>query len=143
MAGLAGGLGAAVREAEELIAGHDWKLLGAFAYYAFDNAVLWAAFRAFGHSPSLGVIGIAYLIGAVGGAIPLPAGIGGAEAGLIGTLVVYGVPAAPAAAAVLVYRGVTLAVPVVLGAAACVRPRGGLAFSGLQATLGARLGSVR
>ena len=126
---LAGGLSAAVREAEALIRGHDWKLLGAFAYYAFDNAVLWAAFRAFGHSPPLGVIGIAYLIGAVGSALPLPAGIGGVEAGLIGTLVAYGVPAAPAAAAVLVYRGITLAVPVVLGAAAYVQPRAGLAFS--------------
>jgi uncharacterized membrane protein YbhN (UPF0104 family) len=129
MTRLAGGLGAAVHEAEALIGGHNWKLLGALAYYAFDNAVLWAAFRAFGHSPSLGVVGIAYLIGAVGGALPLPAGIGGVEAGLIGTLVVYGVPAAPAAAAVLVYRGITLAVPVVLGVAAYVQPRAGLAFS--------------
>jgi hypothetical protein len=34
-------------EARELLAGRNWKRLGAMvAYYAFDNAVLWAAFRA-------------------------------------------------------------------------------------------------
>jgi uncharacterized membrane protein YbhN (UPF0104 family) len=107
-----------VREANALVRGRDWKLLGAVAYYAFDNAALWAAFHAFGHSPAFGVIAMAYVIGGLGSALPLPGGIGGTEAGLIGALVIYGTPAPPAAAAVLVYRAVSLAVPVLLGAGA-------------------------
>jgi uncharacterized membrane protein YbhN (UPF0104 family) len=115
------------READAVIWACDWKLLGAAAYFAFDNAALWAAFRAFGHSPSFGVVAMAYVLGGVGAALPLPAGLGGVEAGLVGSLVLYGTPAAPAAAAVLVYRAVSLAVPVLLGAGALLEPRHGLA----------------
>ena len=35
---------------------------------------------------------IAYLIGELGGLIPVPGGIGGIDAGLVGTFVLYGVP---------------------------------------------------
>jgi hypothetical protein len=41
----------------------DRKLIGPLAYYAFDNAVVWAAFRAFGHNPPVGIIVVAYVIG--------------------------------------------------------------------------------
>jgi hypothetical protein len=34
-----------VIEARALVSGRSWKLLGAVAYYAFDNAVLWATFK--------------------------------------------------------------------------------------------------
>jgi hypothetical protein len=47
--------------------------------------------------------------------LPIPAGIGAVEGGLIGALVLYGAPAAPAAAAVLLYRGVSLLIAVPLG----------------------------
>jgi hypothetical protein len=42
-----------VRQASAEIGRPDWKLLGAITLYAFDNAVLWAAFRAFGRSRRL------------------------------------------------------------------------------------------
>jgi uncharacterized membrane protein YbhN (UPF0104 family) len=116
-----------VHEANTLIRGRDWKLLGAIAYYAFDNAALWAAFRAFGHGPSFGVVVMAYVLGGIGAALPLPAGLGAVEAGLIGTLALYGTPAATAAAGVVLYRGVSLAVPVLLGAGALFQPHHGLA----------------
>jgi hypothetical protein len=51
-----------------------------------------------------------YLVGSLGSALPLPAGLGLAG-GLIGALVLYGAPAAPAAAAVLLYRGITISLP--------------------------------
>jgi uncharacterized membrane protein YbhN (UPF0104 family) len=75
-------------------------LLGAVGYWAWDNAVLWATFHAFGASPDLTVILMGYLIGQLGGLLPLPGGLGGIDGGLFGTLVVYGTPAATTAAAV-------------------------------------------
>jgi uncharacterized membrane protein YbhN (UPF0104 family) len=105
-----------VSDACALLAAGDWKLSGAIAYYAFDNAVLWAAFHAFGHTPAITVVVMGYLVGSIAGALPLPAGLGVVDGGLIGALVLYGSPAAPAVAAVLLYRGISLSVPVALGA---------------------------
>jgi uncharacterized membrane protein YbhN (UPF0104 family) len=101
-----------------LAAAGDWKLLGALGYYAFDNAVLWTAFRAYGHAPGLSVIVMGYLVGSLVAALPVPAGIGAVEGGLIGALVLYGAPAAPAAGAVLLYRGLSLSLPLTLSVAA-------------------------
>jgi hypothetical protein len=95
-----------------VLAAGNWKLLGAFGYYAFDNAVLWAAFRAYGRTPPLSVIVMGYLVGSLGSAVPLPAGIGVVEGGLIGALVLYGAPVLPATGAVLLYRGISLLLPV-------------------------------
>lgn len=106
------------QEAGRLLAARNWKLLGTLAYYAFDNAVLWAAFRAYGNAPPIGVIVMGYLVGSLGAVVPVPGGVGAAEGGLIGALAVYGAPAAPAAGAVLLYRGVTLGLAVLLSAVA-------------------------
>jgi uncharacterized membrane protein YbhN (UPF0104 family) len=112
---------ASITEARALVRAGNWKLVGALAYYAFDNAVLWAAFHAYGHAPQIGVVVMGYLVGSLAGALPIPAGLGVLEGGLIGALVLYGAPAAPAAAAVLLYRGISLSVPVALGALGCAR----------------------
>jgi uncharacterized membrane protein YbhN (UPF0104 family) len=103
-------------DALELVGAGDWKLAGALAYSAFDLAVLWAAFHAYGHTPPLGVIGMGYLVGSLAGALPLPAGLGAVDGGLIGALALYGAPVVPAAAAVLLYRGISLSLPIALGA---------------------------
>jgi uncharacterized membrane protein YbhN (UPF0104 family) len=108
-----------VSEARTLVSAANWKLGGALAYYAFDNAVLWAAFHAYGRTPPIGVVVMGYLVGSLAGALPIPAGLGAVDGGLIGALVLYGAPVAPAAAAVLLYRGISLAVPAVLGAIGC------------------------
>jgi uncharacterized membrane protein YbhN (UPF0104 family) len=112
---------ASITEARALVRAGNWKLGGALAYYAFDNAALWAAFHAYGHTPRIGVVVMGYLVGSLAGALPIPAGLGVLEGGLIGALVLYGAPAAPAAAAVLLYRGISLSVPVALGALGCAR----------------------
>jgi uncharacterized membrane protein YbhN (UPF0104 family) len=109
-----------VSEARALVLGGDWKLVGALAYYAFDNAVLWAAFHAYGRTPAVGVLAMGYLVGSLGAALPIPAGIGAVEGGLIGALVLYGAPAAAATAAVLLYRGISLLIAVPLGTLAWV-----------------------
>ncbi|HEY2319910.1 MAG TPA: lysylphosphatidylglycerol synthase transmembrane domain-containing protein [Solirubrobacteraceae bacterium] len=103
-------------EARGLTRDRNWKLNGAVAYYAFDNAVLWAAFHAFGAAPQLGIIVMGYLVGSLAGALPLPAGLGAVDGGLVGALLLYGAPPAPTVGAVLVYRGISLALPIVLGA---------------------------
>jgi uncharacterized membrane protein YbhN (UPF0104 family) len=101
-------------------------IAGSIGYWAWDNAVLWASFHAFGYSPPLTVVLMGYLIGQLGGLLPLPGGLGGIDLGLIGTLIVYGTPAAVTAAAVLVYRVILFWLPLLLGAAAFSSLRRGL-----------------
>jgi uncharacterized membrane protein YbhN (UPF0104 family) len=96
---------------------------GAIGYWAFDNAVLWATFRAFGATPEVTVILLAYLLGQLGGLLPLPGGIGGIDGGLIAAFVLYGVPVAVTAAAVFAYRLILFWLPLIAG---------GIAFSALR-----------
>jgi uncharacterized membrane protein YbhN (UPF0104 family) len=112
----AGSLSDGIGAAHALVAEGNWKLAGAFGYYAFDNAVLWAAFHAYGRTPPIAVVVMGYLVGSLAGALPLPAGLGAVDGGLIGALVLYGAALAPAAAAVLLFRGISLSIPAVLGA---------------------------
>jgi uncharacterized membrane protein YbhN (UPF0104 family) len=113
---VAGQLELGVIEARALLSGRSWKLLGAAAYYAFDNAVLWATFEAFGHThPPLATLAMAYLIGSATGSLPIPAGIGVVEGGMIGLFVLYGAPAICAGVAVLAYRAVSTGLPLALG----------------------------
>ncbi len=108
-----------VSESLELLRGRDpWLLLGLAGYLGFDVMILWAAFHAFGGAPPLAIIWIGYLIGELGGLIPVPGGIGGVDLGLLGTLVLYHVKVGAATAAVLTYRAIALVVPAVLGLAA-------------------------
>jgi uncharacterized membrane protein YbhN (UPF0104 family) len=101
-------------------------IAGLLAYLVFDVLILWAGFRALGASPPVAILAMAYLIGELGGLIPVPGGIGGIDAGLLGTLVVYHVSITAAAGAVLAYRAIALGVPAIVGA---------VAFAALQRTL--------
>jgi len=93
---------------------------GAVGYWAFDNAVLWATFHALGAAPPLLVILMGYLVGQLGGLIPLPGGVGGVDGGLIGALLVYGAPATATVAAVLAFRLILFWVPLLIGTPAFV-----------------------
>ena len=105
-------LGEGVAEAVALLReGNAVLILGLIAYLAFDVMILWATFRALGPAPPLAMLWIAYLIGELGGLIPVPGGIGGVDAGLVGTLALYHVSIASAAGAVLAYRAIALWVP--------------------------------
>jgi uncharacterized protein (TIRG00374 family) len=98
-------------------------ILGMCAYLAFDVMILWAGFHAFGSAPPIAIVWMGYLIGELGGLVPVPGGIGGVDLGLVGMLVLYGVPLAPTAAAVLTYRAIALWVPAILGAIAFIALR--------------------
>ena len=92
-------------------------------YMALDVAALAAAFTAFGTTPPFAAFVFAYVIGQLGGLIPLPGGIGGIDGGLIGALTLYGSPLSQATAAVLAYRVVQLGIPAILGSVAFVQLR--------------------
>jgi uncharacterized membrane protein YbhN (UPF0104 family) len=110
-------VGEGVDEAFHLLRSLDLLILsGALGYMLFDVAMLGVCFTAFGNEvPPAGVLLLAYIIGQLGGLIPIPGGIGGVDGGLIGTLVLYGVDAGDAAVAVLAYRGLLLSIPALLG----------------------------
>ena len=116
-----------VGEAGRLLKQRDPLLIGgAIGYWLFDNLVLLATFHAFGLSPPLIIVLMAYLCGQLGGILPLPGGIGGIDGGLIGTLIVYGIPVAEATAAVLAYRVVLFWIPLLMGIPAWFFLRRGL-----------------
>jgi hypothetical protein len=113
-----------VDEALALLRQHDrWLLVGLIGYLGFDVMILWSTFHAFGAAPPLSVIWIGYLIGELGGLVPVPGGFGGVDLGLVGTLALYKVPVGAATAAVLGYRAIALWVPAVLGSVAFVMLR--------------------
>src|SRR3954453_7444217 len=108
-------------EAIELVRTRDAVLLlGAIGYWAFDNLVLLATYAAVGDTPALSIVLMGYLIGQLGGLLPLPGGVGGIDGGLIGVLVLYGAPLAATVAAVLAYRLILFWVPLLLGTPAFV-----------------------
>jgi len=96
-------------------------VFGAIAYLGFDLLILWLALVAVHAHPTPGVaiVVMAYIIGALGGSLPLPASIG-TIAGIAGMLVVYGVHHNPAVAAVLLYQAIGLLVPLAGGAIAYI-----------------------
>ena len=115
-------LSAGIRDARALVgAGSPLVIAGAVGYMTLDLAALAAAFVAVGSPPPLGVLALAYVVGQLGGLIPLPGGVGGADGGLIAALALYGTPLAPAVAAVLAYRAFQLGLPALLGALAVIR----------------------
>ena len=113
-----------IDEALQLLRRADPRLLlGLVGFLGFDLLAFWASFRAVGASPELTIIWMAYLIGQLGNWIPIPGGIGGTELGLIGALILYGLPAVTATAAILLYRVIELWIPALLGLSAFVQLR--------------------
>jgi uncharacterized membrane protein YbhN (UPF0104 family) len=110
-------------------------LIGSFGYMGFDIAVLGLCYRAFGYTPPFAVLVFAYLIGQLGGLLPLPGGIGGIEGGLLGTFALYNVPLAASGAAVIAYRALQLWIPGALGSVAFVQLRSKLRRESQPATI--------
>jgi uncharacterized membrane protein YbhN (UPF0104 family) len=126
-------LSGGVEDAVRLIREHDWRVLGAIGYWLFDNLALYACLAAFGDTPSVWVVAMAYLVGMLANSLPIPGGFVAVEGGLVGMLVLFGVgPASVAVAAVLVYRAISLWLPAVVGS---------LAFLSLRREIGKPLQS--
>jgi uncharacterized membrane protein YbhN (UPF0104 family) len=121
-------LSGGVMDALRLIREHDWRLLGAVAYWLFNNLALYACLAAFGHAPSVWVVAMAYLVGMLANSIPVPAGLIAVEGGLVGMLLLFGArPASVVLAAVVIYRAISLWIPAAIGS---------LAFAGLRHEIG-------
>ena len=108
-------LGAGVRDARRMVRRGDAGLAGAIMWWGFDIAVLWACFEAFGDSPAIAVLVVAYFVGTLANTLPLPGGVGGVEGGMVGALVAFGVDPSLALVAVLAYRGFAFWLPIVPG----------------------------
>jgi len=112
-------LSGGVADALRLIRGHDWRLLGAVAYWLLDNFVLYACIASFGHAPSFWAVAMAYLVGMMANSLPIPGGFIAVEGGLVGMLLLFGLrPASQVLAAVVIYRAISLWVPALIGSAA-------------------------
>lgn len=110
------------RDAVQLLRTRSPKVVvGSVGYLAFDIAALGACFAAFGPVPALTLLVFAYVIGMLGGLLPIPGGLGGVDGGLIGVFVLYGTPLVTATVAVLAYRVLALWIPAILGSIAFVR----------------------
>jgi len=94
-------------------------VLGAIAYLGFDMLVLQGAFLAIDAHPvpAFAVVAMSYLIGGLGGSIPLPANLG-AVTGMAAMLIAFGVDHADAIAAVVLYQAIGFIVPLIGGAIA-------------------------
>ncbi len=120
-------IGIGVPAARRALAHPSWRLLGGAGYLLFDIAVLWTTLVAVGPAPPVAPLVVAYLVGYLANAIPIPGGVGVLDAGLVGALTLYGLPVTHAAAAVLVYHAIAFWVPTLGGMLAYSRLRPRLA----------------
>jgi uncharacterized membrane protein YbhN (UPF0104 family) len=116
-------VGVGIPAARRALAHPSWRLLGAAGYLFFDITVLWAAFAAVGPAPPVAPLVVAYLVGYLANATPIPGGVGVLDAGLVGALALYGLPITHAAAAVLVYHAIAFWLPTLGGTIAYARLR--------------------
>lgn len=110
-ASMRGGVRFAIRKALH----PDLAMVGVLTWWAFNIAVLWACFHAFGEPPPTAVLVQAFFVGMLGNLLPLPGGIGGVDGGMIGALVAFGVGTGLAVPAVLAYRLFTFWLPTIPG----------------------------
>ncbi|MCH9642725.1 MAG: flippase-like domain-containing protein [Actinomycetia bacterium] len=91
-------------------------ILGCAATTLGAALALWASIEAFGGDASFVTVTIVTMVGGtLAAAAPTPGGVGAVEAALIGGLAAFGLPAAVAVPAVLLYRILTCWLPVFLG----------------------------
>lgn len=107
--------GDAVADALRLVRAREPRLAGAVLYWLLDAAVLWSMLHAFGGSPAVPVVVLAYFVGQVANTLPLPGTVSG---GIAGVLLAFGVPAGLALPAVLAYRTVAVWLPTPVAIAA-------------------------
>jgi uncharacterized protein (TIRG00374 family) len=108
----------AERDAVRATLGARWgqAVLRSAGNVLFDYLALLAALVATGARPRASLVLLAYVTAVVLGSIPItPGGLGFVEAGLAGTLVLAGVPAAEATLATLAYRLVSYWLPILAG----------------------------
>ena len=117
------GIAAGLEDAWAAVRNPNWRLLGAAGFMCLDVAALWAACAATGHRLGFLAVLIAYCIGYLATAVPMPAGLAVLDSGLAGALILYGLPATASIGAVLVYHAISIWVPAVGGLIAWLSTR--------------------
>jgi uncharacterized membrane protein YbhN (UPF0104 family) len=128
------GVAAGLEGAWAAVRNPAWRLFGAAGFFCLDVAALWAACAATGHRLGFLAVLIAYCIGYLATAVPIPAGLGVLDAGLAGALVLYGLPATASVGAVLVYHAISVWVPGLGGLIAWFSTRGARAIRRAEIT---------
>jgi uncharacterized protein (TIRG00374 family) len=93
-------------------------LLGAIGFWASNIAILWAAFEAFGAHVPITIVVQGFFVGMFANLIPLPGGVGGVDAGMIGTFALFDLPGVGGSkvfAAVFTYRLIAFWLPLLPG----------------------------
>ena len=104
-------------------------VVGAIGFWAANIAILWASFKAFDAEVPLAVVIQGFFVGTFANLLPLPGGVGGVDAGMIGAFALFDVPGVSGGtifAAVLTYRLVAFWLPI---------PPGIVAFFQLRTTV--------
>jgi uncharacterized protein (TIRG00374 family) len=102
-----------------------------FVVQLLDAITLWAALAAVGERGSLFAVLAAFMLASAFRSVAaVPGGLGTFEAGSVGALVAFGIPAVPALAATLVFRGLSFWLPLLPGAALVHREARRRAFAG-------------
>jgi uncharacterized protein (TIRG00374 family) len=97
---------------------------GAIGYWAAQIGILWASFKAFNVDVPFAVVIQGFFVGMVANLFPFaPAGVGAVDAGMIGTFVLFDVPAGEVFAAVLTYRLIAFWLPIPPGIVAFLQLR--------------------
>jgi uncharacterized protein (TIRG00374 family) len=97
-------------------------VLGAIGFWAANIGILWAAFKAFEVDVALAVVVQGFFVGMLANLIPLPGGVGGVDAGMIGAFALFGVDGA-IFASVLTYRAFAFWLPIPPGVVAFLQLR--------------------
>ena len=113
-----------------------WRLtVGALAFLLCDTAVLWLAIHALGYDVPAAPLLLAYLIGYLANAIPIPGGVGVLDGGLAGALLLYHVPAPAAFGGVLLYHALALWIPALSGTVGFIAAQRQINSGGVMAAL--------
>jgi uncharacterized protein (TIRG00374 family) len=97
---------------------------GAIGFWAAQIGILWASFKAFHVDVALAVVVQGFFVGMFANLIPLPGGVGGVDAGLLGAFALFGVHGI--FPAILLYRILAFWLPI---------PPGIVAFFQLRKTV--------
>ncbi len=93
-------------------------IVGAIGFWATQILILWAAFKAFHVDVSFAIVVQGFFVGMLANLLPLPGGVGGVDAGMVGAFVLFGLPASSVFPAVLVYRLIAFWLPMLPGVVA-------------------------
>ena len=93
-----------------------WAALWSMGNWLFDLLALWAGLAAFGASPQLVLLTVAFCVAQIAASLPIsPAGLGVVEAALVPLLVGFGTGSSVAVLGVLTWRLVNYWLPLPIG----------------------------